>query len=158
MPGARPTPRRVKVEPWSYRGLMSEENVAITRAIFEGDAMTSKEAMRAALPEVIPALFQPDAEWIEAPERVDSKLYRGHDGIRESFEQWLDEWGDYRVSAERFEDHGDHVLVVAHESGEGHGSGVSTDATVYAVVTFRDGKIARYREFYDEVAARASID
>src|SRR5437764_10908258 len=90
----------------SYRGLMSEENVAIVRAIFEGGVSTNKEAILAALPEVVPALFHPDAEWIEAPERVDSKIYRGHEGIRESFESWLDQWSDYRATAERFEDHG----------------------------------------------------
>jgi ketosteroid isomerase-like protein len=39
----------------------------------------------------------------------------------------------------------------------GHGSGASTDATIYAVFTFRGGKVSRYREFYDEAAARASI-
>lgn len=137
---------------------MSAENLAIVRAIFEGGTSTSKEAILAALPEAIPALFHPDAEWIEAPERVDSKTYRGHDGIRESFEQWLEQWHDYRATAERFEDHGNHVLVVVHESGEGHGSGASTDATIYAVFTFRDGKVSRYREFYDEAAARTSID
>ena len=136
---------------------MSEHNVAIVRAIFEGDSAMSKEAILAALPEAIPALFHPDAEWVEAPERVDSRTYRGHDGIRESFENWLEHWDDYRMTAERFEDHGDHVLIVAHESGEGHGSGASTDATIYAVMTFRDGKASRYREFYDEAAARASI-
>ena len=137
---------------------MSKENVAIVRTIFEGGASTSKEAMLAALPEAIPALFHPDAEWIEAPERVDSKTYRGHDGIRESFEHWLDQWGDYRATVERFEDHGDQVLVVVQESGEGRGSGASTEATIYAVFTFRDGKVTLYREFYDESAARASVD
>jgi len=134
---------------------VSEENVAIVRAIFDTDATTSKEAILKALPEVIPVLFHPDAEWIEAPERVDRKTYRGHEGIRQSFERWLDHWGEYRVDAERFEDHGDHVLVVVRESGKGHGSGASTDATVYAVFTFREGKVSRYCEFYDEAAARA---
>ena len=61
------------------------------------------------------------------------------------------------ATAERFEDHGDDVLVVVHESGQAHGSGASTDATIYAVFTFRDGKVTRYREFYDEAAARAGI-
>jgi ketosteroid isomerase-like protein len=136
---------------------VSEENVAIVRTIYEGGAATSKEAMLAALPEAIPALFHPDAEWIEAPERVDSRTYRGHNGIRESFERWLEQWGAYRVEAERYEDHGDHVLVVNHEYGEGQGSGASTDATLYAVFTFRDGKVSRYREFYDEATARASL-
>jgi ketosteroid isomerase-like protein len=58
----------------------------------------------------------------------------------------------------RFEDHDDQVFVVGRESGRGHGSGASTDATVYSVVTFRDGKISQYREFYDEAAARAALE
>jgi hypothetical protein len=32
------------------------------------------------------------------------------------------------------------------------------DATLYSVITFRDGKISRYREFYDEATARASLE
>jgi ketosteroid isomerase-like protein len=136
---------------------VSEENVAIVRAIFETDATTNKEEILKALPAFIPGLFHPDAEWIEAPERVDAKTYRGHDGIRRSFEHWLDQWEDYRFEALRFEDHGDHVLVVARESGQGQGSGASIDAMVYSVLTFHDGKISRYREFYDEATARAIV-
>jgi ketosteroid isomerase-like protein len=33
----------------------------------------------------------------------------------------------------------------------------TTDRNV-ASLTFRDGKIARYREFYDEAAARAAVE
>ncbi len=136
---------------------MSAENVAIVRGIFETGDVESKEALLAALPAAIAAVFDPDAEWIEAPERVDAKTYRGHDGIRRSFEQWLAHWGEYRLEAERFEDHGDQVFVVAREYAEGQGSGASTEATIYAVLTFRDSKVIRYREFYDEGAARATI-
>jgi ketosteroid isomerase-like protein len=136
---------------------VSEENVAIVRAIFDADARTSKKEILKALPELIPVLFHADADWVEAPERVDAKTYRGHDGVRESFERWLDQWEEYSFEALRFEDHDDSVFVVARESGRGHGSGVSTDATLYMVVTFRGGKISHYREFYDEGTARAAL-
>jgi ketosteroid isomerase-like protein len=102
-------------------------------------------------------VFDSDAEWIEAPERVDAKTYRGHDGIRESFEHWLAQWGEYRLEVERIEDHGDQVLAVVKEYAEGRGSGASTKATVDAVFTFRESKVIRYREFYDETAMGASI-
>jgi ketosteroid isomerase-like protein len=136
---------------------VSEENVAVVRAIFEADAMASKDEILAALPEMIPVLFHADAEWVEAPERVDAKTHRGHDGIQESFERWLDGWEEYQVEPLRFEDHDDSVLVVARESGRGHGSGARTDAMVFSVITFRDGKISHYREFYDEASARATL-
>jgi ketosteroid isomerase-like protein len=140
-----------------YAADVSEANVAIVRAIFETGATTSKQEILKALPEAIPALFRSDAEWIEAPERVDSTSHRGHDGIRDSFERWLEQWDDYRFESERFEDHGDHILVVSRESGEGRGSGASTEATLFSVFSFRDGKIGRYQEFYDEAAARAAL-
>jgi SnoaL-like domain len=63
-------------------------------------------------------VFDSDAEWIEAPERVNAKTYRGHDGIRESFERWLAQWGEYRLEVERIEDHGDQVLAVVKEYAE----------------------------------------
>jgi ketosteroid isomerase-like protein len=137
---------------------VSEENVAIIKAISEADATTSKDEILQALPNLIPAPFHPDAEWAEAPDHVDAKTYRGHDGILESFEQRLDQSEDCKIEALRFEDHDDQVFVVGRESGRGHGSGASTDATVYSVVTFRDGKISQYREFYDEAAARAALE
>lgn len=137
---------------------MSEENVAIVRAIFESDTTTSKQEILKALPELVGGLFHEDAEWVEAPDRVDAKTYRGHVGIRESFERWLDQWEDYRIEALRFEDHDDRVFVAVRESGRGHGSGAVTDATVYSVVTFRNGRIICYREFYDEAAARKALE
>lgn len=51
--------------------------------------MTSKEEILRGLPNLVPVLFLADAEWVEAPERVDAKAHRGHDGIRPSFERWL---------------------------------------------------------------------
>jgi ketosteroid isomerase-like protein len=140
-----------------YAAAVSEENVAIVRAMFDTGAMTNKEEILKVLPEAIPVLFHRDAEWIEAPERVDSKTYRGHVGIRDSFERWLEDWDEYRIEADRFEDHGDHVLVVSREFGKGHGSGASTEAMVFSLFTFRDGKVSHYREFYDEAAARAAL-
>jgi ketosteroid isomerase-like protein len=136
---------------------VSEENVAVVRAIVDGGAMTNKDEILKALPEAIPLLFRPDAEWIEAPERVDAKTYRGHAGIRDSFERWLEGWDEYRIEADRFEDHGDHVLVVSREFARGHGSGASAAAMVFSLLTFRDAKISRYQEFYDEGAARAAL-
>ena len=80
--------------------VVSAENVAIVRGLFTGGDGQSKEALLAVLPGAIPAIFDPEAEWIEAPERVDAKTYHGHEGIRRSFEQWLAQWGEYRIEAE----------------------------------------------------------
>jgi hypothetical protein len=54
------------------------------------------------LPEVIAQTCDPEIEWHEDPQRADGRVYRGHDGVRESFERWLDQWDEYGTEAERF--------------------------------------------------------
>jgi ketosteroid isomerase-like protein len=135
---------------------MSEENVAIVRGIFE-TASGSKEAMLAALPEAIPGLCHPDVEFIETPERVDARTYRGHEGVRRAFERWLEQWDEYSAELRDVEDHGDQVFATVRESAEGIGSGAIVEKTLYMVFTFRDGKLARYVEAYDEATARADV-
>jgi ketosteroid isomerase-like protein len=44
-----------------------------------------------------------------------------------------------------------------HEDRRGQ-SGATAEARLYLIYTIRDGKICRYREFYDEGAARAALD
>jgi ketosteroid isomerase-like protein len=70
--------------------------------------------------------------------------------VRESWERWLEQWDQYGFKAERIVDCGQNVLVVAREYGRGATSGASVSARNYAVLAIREGKIARYREFYDE--------
>jgi ketosteroid isomerase-like protein len=58
---------------------------------------------------------------------------------------------------ERVIDCGDDVLVVAREHGRGAMSGTTVSARNYWVITIREGKILRYREFYDEAAALEAV-
>jgi ketosteroid isomerase-like protein len=43
------------------------------------------------------------------------------------------------------------------EQARGQSSGANVSATNHLVLTFRDGKIDRYQEFYDEQQARAAL-
>ena len=132
---------------------MSQENVEFVKGFLTAGADADKQALLAALPEVIAQMCDPEIEWIEDPQRPDSRIYRGHDGVRESFERWLDQWDEYGMEAERFADYGDDVFVVAREHGRGATSGATVSARIYLVFTFREGKVLRYREFYDEAEA-----
>ena len=136
---------------------MSQENVEFVKGLFAAGASMDKQALLAALPELIAQACDPEIEWYEDPQRADGRVYRGHGGVRESFEQWLDQWDEYGTEAERFVDHGNDVLVVAREHGRGERSGATVSARIFVVVTFRDGKILRYREFYDETAALEAV-
>jgi len=135
---------------------MSQENVEFLEALFAGAAAMGegKQAFLDALPDLIPQMCDPDIEWEEDPRRADRRSYRGHEGVRESFERWLENFDDYDFEVERIVDCGDKVLVYAREEGRGSLSGASISQRIYTVFTFRDGKVARYQEFYEESDAR----
>jgi len=129
---------------------MSRENVEFLEGLFAGAAEMDKQAMLDALPELIAQACDPDIEWVEDPRRADRRVYRGHDGVRESWERWLENFEEYGFELERIVDCGAKVLVVAREQGRGSLSGASITQRIYSVYTFRAGKIARYEEFYEE--------
>jgi ketosteroid isomerase-like protein len=133
---------------------MSHENVDFVKGLFAAASDMDKEALLSALPELIAQTCDPEIEWYEDPQRADACVHRGHGGVRESFERWLDQWDEYGFEAERFVDCGDDVLAVAREHGRGAISGATVSSRIFIVVTFREGKVLRYREFYDEAAAR----
>jgi ketosteroid isomerase-like protein len=135
---------------------MSEQNVAIVRAVLDGGGQ-SKEAIMAALPSLIPVIFDPEVEFIETPERVDARTFHGHQGVQEAFERFFDQWSEYSIETLGVEDHDDKVFASILEHGRGDASGATVDATLYVVFTFRDGKVVRYEEFYDENAARGAV-
>ena len=136
---------------------MSEENVAFVRGLFEGAAGMDKQALLDILPEAVAQAFTDDAVWEEDPSRADQQVWRGHDGICASWQRWLDQWDEYSFEVSEVEDHGDQVFVVSQERGRGHSSGANVSATNHFVLTFRDGKISHYQEFYDEQQARAAL-
>ena len=136
---------------------MSSENVDLIKGVMSGFDGADSEALREMLPAAIAELCTTDIEFVETPERVDAQTFHGHEGALEAFNRWLDQWDEYNAEAESFEDHGDEVLVVAREHGRGR-SGATVEAQLYLIYTLRDGKICRYREFYDETAARAALE
>ena len=133
---------------------MSRENLEFVEAFFAGAAGMDRQALLEALPDILAQVCDPEIEWAEDPGRADGRVYRGHAGVRESFERWLEGFEEYGWEIEGFEDHGDDVLVIAREQARGAASGAAISGRIYAVLTMRDGLVLRYREFYDERAAR----
>jgi ketosteroid isomerase-like protein len=136
---------------------MSQENVDFLAGLFAGAESVDKETMLAALPDVIEQMCDPEIEWVEDPQRADGRVYRGHEGVRESWERWLENFDEYGFEIERISDHGDRVLVVAVEHGRGSASAAEVSAHIYLVFTFRAGKVLRYQEFYDEEQALEAV-
>jgi ketosteroid isomerase-like protein len=133
---------------------MSQENVDFVKGLLGTAESMDKDAMLAALPELVPQLCDPEIEWVEDPQRADGRTYRGHEGVIESWRQWLETFKEWEFEIERVTDCGDDdVFVAMREHGTGALSEAPVGATNYAVITVRDGKVRRYREFYDEATA-----
>src|SRR5712671_2879388 len=114
---------------------MSQENVEFVEALLAGSGSMDKQALLAALPELIAQTCAPDIEWVEDPQRADSDIYHGHASVQQSFERWLEQWDEYAGEAERFVDCGDDVLVIAHEHARGTASGASVSSRIYMAFT-----------------------
>jgi ketosteroid isomerase-like protein len=132
---------------------MSRENVEFLEGLFAGAAEMDKQALLDALPDLIAQTCDPEIVWVEDPRRADRRVHRGHEGVRESWERWLENFEEYGFEVERMLDCGDRVLVFAREEGRGSLSGATISQRIYVVYTFRSGKIARYEEFYEEQEA-----
>lgn len=133
---------------------MSQQNVEFVESLLAGVESMDKQALLESLPDVIAQVADPDIEWCEDPTRADGRVYRGHDGVLASFTQWLEQWDEYETQIEELIDCGDDVFISAREQGRGRASGVTVSSRLYVVVSVRDRKITRWREFYDEGAAR----
>jgi ketosteroid isomerase-like protein len=136
---------------------VSQENVDFIRNLVVASASMDQEALVAALPDLIPEIADPAIEWVEDPTRADSRIWRGHDGVITSFTKWLEQWDEYSWQAERFVDCGDDVFIAARESGRGSTSGATVSSAIFIVVTVREQKILRWREFYDESQALKAV-
>jgi ketosteroid isomerase-like protein len=136
---------------------MSEENVKFVKDLYGAAESMDKQQLLAALPTLIEQVCDPEIEWFEDPQRADSTIYRGHAGVLRSFEHWLEGFDEYGFVIEDAIDCGDDVFVSGREEGRGAVSGATVNSPIYQVLTFRDGKILRFREFYDrQLAARAA--
>jgi ketosteroid isomerase-like protein len=137
---------------------VSQENVEFLTNLVAGAEALEKDTLLAMLPEMIAQTCDPEIEWVEDPTRADSRVYHGHDGVRASWERWLENFDTYGFEVESITDHGDRAVVTAVEHARGSASGADVSSRVYMIVTFRGEKVLRYEEFYDEQDALAAIE
>ena len=135
---------------------MSEQNVAIIRTIYETTGGDSEQVL-ASLDELVPALCTEDIEFVETPERVDARTYHGHEGVKEAFCRFYEQWESHTAELIEIEDHGDRVFAEVGEQAKGKGSGAPVTNVLYTVYEFRGDKICRYFESYDEALARREL-
>jgi ketosteroid isomerase-like protein len=134
---------------------VSSENVELVRRLYAhlGSPGSPREFEQRLTDEALGAFLDPGIEWIPV---TDSLLavdrYRGFDGVRRVWSEFVSAWDEYRVEPLEFHDAGDQVAVVVHIVGRTHG--LEVDDTRSSLLTIRDGRVVRLEAFADPDAAR----
>jgi len=129
---------------------MSEENVEIVRAAFSAYERADMDAVLRLCDEDIE--ITQDAKLLGAPGHQ-----HGHDGVREAFALWPEQWDDFRVEVLRLDDFGDHVMVDTVNHGRGKDSGVPVEMPFTFLFRLRGGKITEWQLFFDEAQALEAV-
>jgi ketosteroid isomerase-like protein len=136
---------------------VSEENVELVRRLYAELASegSSRDFERRLTDERLGRFLDPRIEWIPVTDSllaVDS--YRGFEGVRRFWGEFVSAWESYRVEPLRFDDAGDQVAVVVHIVGRTHE--LEVDETRSSLLTVQDGRVVRVQSFADAEGARAA--
>ena len=129
---------------------MSQENLEIVRSGFEllqqGDFAVFED------------WTTPDLVIVQPPEVPDAKTYEGRAAVAEAWQDWPDQWEDFRLDLIELIDAGDDLVVSeTRHRGRGRESGIEMDFRVFYVHRLRDGKLARMEMFFSRGQAFEAV-
>jgi ketosteroid isomerase-like protein len=133
----------------------SRENVELVRRLYgelasEGSA---REFDQRLTDEALSQYLDPGIEWVPvAHSLLAVERYRGFDGVRRFWGEFLSTWESYKVEPLSFHEAGDQVAVVVHIVGRTHD--LDVDETRSSLLTLRDGRVVRVESFADPDGAR----
>lgn len=100
--------------------------------------------------------FGADAVIEPAPEDLDTEPQRGPEGLRAFAKLWGNELEAIQFEPLEFRENASKVFVRLRLSGRGRASGVEVDAEVFHLLELREGKVQRWRTFWDRGQALAA--
>jgi ketosteroid isomerase-like protein len=121
---------------------MSEENVAVVRAIYEAWEQRASTDH----------LVAPDLEYVNPPYAVEGGTVRD----RRALGRVLDVYSDFRIEDKQFIDAGDDVVVIGLARGTG-ASGVRIELRQGYIWTIEAGRAVRFRWFNDPDEALRAV-
>jgi ketosteroid isomerase-like protein len=134
---------------------MSDESRELDRALYDEllSGGSVRDFERRLTDDALARFLDPRIEWVPAPDSllaVDS--YRGFEGVRRFWGEFVSNWETYRVELLRIDDAGnDRVAVVVHVVGRMHD--LEVDDTRSSLLTVRDGRVVRVDSFADPEGA-----
>jgi uncharacterized protein len=99
----------------------------------------------------------PDIELRDRDEIPDPSVYHGLEAAREVLARNAAEFEDYRVEPEEFLAVGEHIVVVARQSGRGRTSGAEVAGTIVHAWHLREGRVVGMRAFSEREQALAAL-
>ena len=134
---------------------MSRENIELVRRLYEelGSEGSPGEFDQRLTDQTLGRYLNPQVEWLpvgHSLQAVDS--YRGFDGVRRFWGEFISTWDSYKVEPLSFDAAGDQVAVVVHIVGSTHA--LDVDETRSSLLTVRDGRVVRVQSFAHPDGAR----
>ena len=124
---------------------MSDQNVAVVRAIHEALARGQSPATL--------GLLHPDIEYVNPPDAVEAGTRRGIAAYEDALRSMLDAFEDVRIEVREIIDAGDQVVVLATYTARGRSSGARRQNEDGYLWTIRDGKAVSFEWFHDQADA-----
>jgi ketosteroid isomerase-like protein len=134
---------------------LSRENIELVRRLYgelasEGSPREFDERLT---DEALGHFLDPGIEWLPvAHSLLAVESYRGFDGVRRFWGEFLSTWESYKVELLSFYDAGDQVAVVVHIVARTHE--LEVDETRSSLLTLRDGRVVRVQSFANPEGAR----
>jgi ketosteroid isomerase-like protein len=140
-PGAYNLPREIReLAGAGILSYVSQQDLEGLRDVYDAFARGDRSAAL--------ELSDPDIEITERPGVLDSKTYRGHEGLLEAIDNWVGQWDEFRMEIEQMTDAGGgRVVSVVRHYGRGKLSGVVVEQQIVYVHTLRNGKVIRWQMF-----------
>ena len=99
-------------------------------------------------------LCHPDIEWHWSASTPGASVYRGHAGVDEGLDAWVESWDELAIEPLEILEEGDYVFVMTQYRARGAGSGVLLEEKVAHLHQLEDGLLRRWWMFGDADKAR----
>src|SRR5215208_3750460 len=135
-----------------------QDNVELVRRLYaelasEGSTHEFEQRLTG---EALSRFLDPGIEWVPVSHSLLAvESYRGFDGLRRFWGEFLSTWESYGVELLSVYDAGDRVAVVVHIVGRTHE--LEVDETRSSLLTVRDGRVVRVQSFADPDGAREAV-
>jgi ketosteroid isomerase-like protein len=126
---------------------MAEENVLILRAAYEAVNRGDFDGFL--------SVIDPNVEFRSLVAEVEGTTYRGHEGVREWWDQVARSLGGLRFDVAEIDDLGD--ALVSRLRVTGTFAGVDVPQTMWQAIRIRDGKAFWWATFRSEAEAREAL-